>query len=249
MIGDTKDGAFWRHMADKIEDNEMEGVSASALVKIKDLQANEDAMDAGNGLYLEDREVAYVKRYTRDEQDIDAEWLFFYLPGAQELALMVRIVDNASDIYILYRTFEQEEDEFFPLFENWNKQDLIDDGNCGYFCAPEDSEDFVAAKLEWAQEFTEVCVDRQGEAIDAAFTQAVEGTQYVEESSFGEPLLCGITEFTTDANIDNPHMVILESGLDYDEETGEGKAEGGLVEMYQGCEVKPFDIEFILITE
>ena len=239
--GDTKDGKFWRSMANQL----------GALVKIKDMQAVEDAMDEGRGLYLEDRQVKQIRHFRLP--DLNADWIFFYLPGKQDLWLMVRVVGNDADTYTLFQPFEMEGDEHVPLFDDWNREDFLDEGVLHFFCEPDDPDDFIPAELEWTQEFTQEVVDVAGNDVETLFSKEEMGTLYPElhikpMDPAMDGLLCGITEYDSADNIDNPHIIIVETGIDWDGETEEGKAEGGLVEIYQGCYVEPSDIDFDCVT-
>ena len=235
--GDIKDAEFWKNAATQL----------GSLVKIKDIQANEDAMNAGRGLYLEDREVKSIRRFKLDE--LDAEWIFFYLPGDQDLWLMVCVVGQEADAYVLYRPFEEDESGIeVPVYEDGNRSDLLKAGFYQFFDEPDDA-DFIPAELCWTCELVQEETDKNMEDIEACFVMEDMETQFAvlktsPHDKVMDGLLCGITEYHTDNEIDDPHIVIVETGIDWNKEEEEGKEEGGFIEIYQGCHVDPSDIDF-----
>lgn len=231
FFGDVKDGEFWRKIAARRD----------AIIQIKDVQAYEDAMKNCRGVTLEDRTIGAINCYRH--VDLNAKWIFFMLPGEQDLVLMVRVVENEADAYVLYDKFPDGED----VLTFGNREDIVNRGDLFIFEPPENEEDFVFAELAWTPEFSQGMELPNGETIMADYVQEEMGTQYTELSTNPptsvEGALCGITEFHTEADVDDPHFVIVEEGIDWDSETNTGKVQGGCCSFYLGCQISMSDIE------
>ena len=235
FFGDVKDAKFWRQIATRRD----------AIIRLNDSQAMEDAMKAGKGLNTEDYTVKSIKRYRH--QEANAEWIFFLLSGKQELFLMVRVVDDDADAYVMFC----EDLDGTPIIAPDNRKGLLDDGNHFLFQPPEDENCFVPSDLDWTREFVQEMPDRMGKMVEAQFRQEDMGTQYTEVSEnpcqpILEGALCGITEFFTQADVDNPQFVVVEEGIDWNPEEGTGKPEGGYCTFYVGCHVDDGDVEVSL---
>lgn len=229
FFGDVKNGSFWKYVAARHD----------VIVKLKDLQAMEDAMNAGNVLVMDDYTVSCVKRYKHVEAN--AEWIFFELSGKQTLYLMVRVVGDCADAYIMMT----EDSAGVKIVAGGNREDLLERGDHFLFCAPDDESNFVPADLVWTSSFVFEFVS---EGEEAEFIQEEMGTQYAEVDVYPhdevlQGVLCGITEFFTKEKVDNPHFVIVEEGIDWDPDVQSGKQQGGLCTFFVGCPVGMSEIE------
>lgn len=233
FYGDKKDASFWKDVATK----------KKVIIKIADKQAYEDAMKAGHGTNLPDYIVDQAKVYAHT--GLDANWMFFRMPGEQVIYLMVRTVNENADAYIMFKELEDGK----PVIRSGNRKDLMTDGNNFLFCAPENENDFVPAELDWTAEF--VMNNAEGSGTNAIFSKEEMGTQFTKAKvnpadSVLDGVLCGITEYHTDENLDNPWFIITEEGIDWNADKRTGKKKGGLCTIYAGCSIAMSDIEVSL---
>ena len=235
FFGDVKDGKFWRDL-DKRTD---------AIFKITDMQAHEDALNRGDGMNVEDRTVNEIRRYVH--VNFNAEWIFFVLSGPQTIYLMVRVFDNDANAYVLF----SEDPDDNPILIPGSREELIERGDLFLFEEPEDEHDFIPAELELVFNFLQNMPNSKGEEVEVEFCQESMGTQFTGLSMSPKDkdidgCLCGITEYVTDSDVDNPLFVFVEEGIDWDPDDSEGKTEGGYCSFYAGCKIDMADIEISL---
>lgn len=145
-------------------------------------------------------------------------WSFYKLEHSD----LVLVVQDAGG--------EQEFCIYFPIdgIVPGNRADLFDNGGDWIFNPPEPDSDYE--DLTFAHEIPFTTPD----GVDAFYTQEIE-TVWGEDS---DGYLAGVTEWRTEADCENPYVICTEIG-------GSDNPEGGLIEVWQGCEIDNSRVELM----
>ncbi len=221
--------------ADKYSVEFWKDIKAGTIV-LEDEQSIEESMKAGLGAHGKHYQINDI--LTVEEEDKRAIWRFFELQDTDEtLWLLAKIVGDNVDLRIY---FEDEE-----AFMADTREGVIEQECYWLFQEPEDPDDFVPGELEFTRAIFWDFEDGEGEV---KFTQKPQGvlcgTCTIEPPQPGiRQLFTTIAEYSTDADIENNEILILETGgIDGN---GEILDEGGFVRLLFGCEVLGSEIDVI----
>lgn len=100
---------------------------------------------------------------------------------------------------------------------------------------PPETEQFLLKDLTWADQFSLICNEE-----DIVFRKVAGSEVYGEISDTKEPevYFCGIVEFKADKPVDDPLVLIMETG-------GEDSDIGGWVAPFEGHLIRPIELEVL----
>ncbi len=216
------------------------GITLDSVIMLSDQQAIQDSIKAGNGAVPRNYTVVGIR--TIVEQRQMATWKLYRLNDSeQELWLMAKMVDGATDLRVYYAL---PDDSFHP----GNRRDLIERGDTWLFQQPADPQHFTYDALEYTYAITGPSEDGKPPVTFALKEQGVlNGAMTAEppEPGIVNPIFVTLAEYQApDGATDNPELLLLEiGGVDID---GNGdNPYGGLITLWQGAAMDENEIEVL----
>lgn len=236
------------------------GIRQGDSIVLSDRQAIEESLRRDQGA----DGMTYLVKSTTHVRELSSlcQWIFLELDDdQQDVRLLVKIVDQEIDLLVI-----------FPVdgFEPGNREDMIDREEFWLFQEPEDTEDFDLTTLEYTKgiDWDAPCDDSIGDGIiSTTYAQKAQGELhgqvfcYPEESGIGDQIAT-IIEYTTDDEVDNPELLIIEVGEvgtitievdeeedaeDVDETTTESEAKGGYIEVFFGTPIRDNEVAVLTV--
>lgn len=193
------------------------------------------------------------------------EWRLLKLDDEeQDVRLLIKIVDDEVDLRVVFGA---------DGFESGNRQDMIDAEELWLFNEPEDPDNFDLIELQFANEVlwnVPVGGPTGDGMVEATYRKKVRdfyGRVFTDppESGVGDQIAT-IVEYVTDADCDNPELLILETGEvgsilieeDYDEDgefiseehetTTNAESQGGYIEVFFGALIRANEVSVLTIN-
>ncbi len=205
-----------------------------STISLKDAQALEDSMKAGLGVSARD----YVVREVRSIKQLEGpvEWQLFNVEdGEERLWFLVKIVDE--DI-ALRMYFEVEG------LQPGTRSEMIEREMSWLFQEPKDPDDVRCNELAYAEEITQA-IEVEGEEKEIRFRIKPQGElhgacTHEPQQSWPQVMMATVVEYASQQACENPELLLLELG-------GESGEEGGVITLFQGCDVRFSEVDVLAV--
>ncbi len=210
LVVDKSSPRFWKEL------------KKESIVILKDEQAIEDSMEAGNGVNGTEYTISKINKIK--EQNNYCEWIIFHLeePDDDSIKLIVKIVDDIIDLKIYFEDYEE--------FEANSRAEIIEREDFWLFNEPENPDDFNILDLEFAK------------SIDwfRKYLLKPQGILFGEEK---EKTFATIAEYQTNEKTSITDMFIIET--EKCSEKGVFGKDGGYIQVWSGNSISDNDLEIL----
>ncbi len=219
---------------DKTNPADWYSVKAKSIITVSDAQGIQDSMKRGKGVRGIDYTVSSVSRM--DQLDGLSTHLFFTLDDPeQSVNLLVKIVDNAVDLYLYFPV---------PGLDPGSRTDFLDRGMQWLFQEPADPNNFTPEELRYTMSLRQTIQNgnSQTEVIYNLKGQGELQCKYREtppRSGMSQDLLATVVEYRADQQVENPEFLIME--------VGEQRSNRSYVQFYLGCPIKFSEVDVLSI--
>lgn len=219
----TADPRFWRQLR-------------GGAVTLRDFQAVAEAAERGLAADGLDFQIAMKRAINVRSTDdtVIAEYLLFDLTSSDRIEFLLAIIHSDALELRVYVIAEG--------LKPGTRSAVIDSGGAWFFAEPADPDRFVPAELEFSRyPAAPPIVDADGREVEAEFVchdRALYG-DYADGDGKRVPVI--LIEYETQADIQNPLLLILEEGgLDAD---GDSIPEGGFMTVLMGSKIDRSEVE------
>jgi hypothetical protein len=221
-VEEKESAQFWR------------ALKPGSTISLKDAQALEDSMKAGLGVSARD----YVVREVRSIKQLEGpvEWQLFNVEdGEERLWFLVKIVDE--DI-ALRMYFEVEG------LQPGTRSEMIEREMSWLFQEPKDPDDFRCNELGYAEEIIQA-IEEDGEEKEIRFRIKPQGElhgacTHEPQQSWPQVMMATVVEYASQQACANPELLLLELG-------GESGEDGGVITLFQGCDVRFSEVDVLAV--
>ncbi|MCW5965591.1 MAG: hypothetical protein KIT83_16255 [Bryobacterales bacterium] len=205
-----------------------------STVILKDEQTLQDMISGGEALATgRDYQVAEVWR-VRESRDV-AEWQFFRIRSPHDEDATWLMVKSAGDDLSAGVYFEADG------FQPGNRRDILNQNHFWVFNEPRDQNSYQLLDLQFASHLY-FNMDLEGDVREVEFTKMGNLEFYGKVLADppvrdGERMVGTVAEYETMLPVPNSKVVFFEAGLP--------GAEGGLIRMLQGADIRMADLEVL----
>jgi hypothetical protein len=209
-------------------------VKPKSVITVSDAQGIQDSMKRGKGVRGIDYTVRTVARM--DQLEGLSTHLFFTLDDPEQAVnLLVKIVDNAVDLFLYFPV---------PGLEPGGRRDLLDRGMLWLFQEPSDPNNYTPEELRYSMTVRQT-VEKDGSQVEVIYNEKGQGElqcKYQEtppRSGMKQDLLATVVEYRAVKPVENPEFLVLE--------VGEQQGPQSYVQFFLGCPIKLSEVDVLSI--